>query len=217
MLRITLTFLAFRSSLRLCRSFGTGGARFVKDVLGFFQGRPRDLYQELQRRDRCGAHHHRRDTVGLQHTVDVVGLHFRIHIRGAEQGYQVEVVRRIHFRILILRHGFTISQNEIEAAEENMSEPVHDELENCEDQTSNRIAWFLVGVVIGATASILYAPKSGKDTRDFLAQKGQAGRDAVESTGREAIDKGHDIYLKGRQLVEDAADLFERGRKLVHG
>ena len=97
-----------------------------------------------------------------------------------------------------------------------MSEPVNDAVET-EDQTSNRIAWFLVGVVVGATASMLYAPRSGKDTRDYIAQKGQAGRDAVESTGREIVDRGHDLYLKGRQAVDDASDLFERGRKLVRG
>ena len=97
-----------------------------------------------------------------------------------------------------------------------MSEPVKDAVET-EDQSSNQIAWFLVGVVIGAVASIMYAPRSGKETRDYIAQKGQAGRDAVESTGRDIVDRGHDVYQKGRQIVDDATDLFERGRKLVHG
>ena len=98
-----------------------------------------------------------------------------------------------------------------------MSERNMEEQENAEDQSSNRIAWFLVGIVVGATAAVLYAPQSGKQTRDYIAQKGQAGRDAVESTGRDVVDRSRDLYDKGRQLVDDAADLFERGRKLVRG
>lgn len=98
-----------------------------------------------------------------------------------------------------------------------MAEDRDDQLENSGEESSNRLAWFLVGVVVGTAAAMLYAPQSGRDTRSYIAEKGQAGRDAVESTGRDIIERSHDIYEKGRQLVEDAADLFERGRKLVRG
>jgi len=96
-----------------------------------------------------------------------------------------------------------------------MSEQINDELENTD--TGNTLAWFLVGLVIGATAAILYAPQSGKETRDYISRTTQEGREAMESTSRDVIDRGKDMYEKGRQLVEDAADLFERGRKLVRG
>ena len=98
-----------------------------------------------------------------------------------------------------------------------MSEQINDELEITEDQVSSRIAWFFVGAVIGAAAAILYAPQSGKDTRDYLSKKTQESRDAVETTSRDIVERSRDVYEKGRQLVDDAADLFERGRKLVRG
>jgi gas vesicle protein len=98
-----------------------------------------------------------------------------------------------------------------------MSEPINDEMESTDSAESSNLAWFLVGLVIGATAAVLYAPKSGKDTREFLSRKTQESREAVESTGRDVIERSKDMYEKGRQLVEDAADLFERGRKLVRG
>jgi gas vesicle protein len=98
-----------------------------------------------------------------------------------------------------------------------MSEQSNDELEITEDQVSSRIAWFFVGAVIGAAAAILYAPQSGKDTRDYLSKKTQESRDAVETTSRDIVERSRDVYEKGRQLVDDAADLFERGRKLVRG
>ena len=98
-----------------------------------------------------------------------------------------------------------------------MSEQMNDEQQMTPDQAGNRIAWFMVGVVIGGAAAILYAPRSGRDTREFLAKKTQESRDAVESTSRDIVERSRDIYEKGRQLVDDAAELFERGRKLVRG
>ena len=98
-----------------------------------------------------------------------------------------------------------------------MSEQANDAPESNEEKSSNRLSWFLVGVVIGAAAAVLYAPKSGRDTREFITRKTTEGREAVESAGENILDRGRDLYDKGRQLVDDAADLFERGRKLVRG
>jgi gas vesicle protein len=85
-----------------------------------------------------------------------------------------------------------------------------------EDQTST-LAWFLTGAAIGATVAILYAPRSGKETRQYLGDKAQAGRDAVENASQDMMEAGRDVFERGRRLVEDAADLFDRGRRLVKG
>lgn len=98
-----------------------------------------------------------------------------------------------------------------------MSESNDDGLENTECQVTNRLAWFLVGVVVGAGAAVLYAPKSGKDTREYIAKRTKEGRETVEATSRDMMDRGHDLFERGRELVDDAADLFERGRKLMRG
>ena len=49
-----------------------------------------------------------------------------------------------------------------------------------QQDSSSSIAWFVTGALIGATAAVLYAPKSGKDTRQFIADRAQEGKDAVE-------------------------------------
>ncbi len=85
------------------------------------------------------------------------------------------------------------------------------------EQSTSRLAWFLTGAIIGATVAILYAPKSGKDTRQYISDKTQQGRDAVFDTSKDIADAARDMFERGRKLVEDAADLFERGRKLVKG
>jgi gas vesicle protein len=84
------------------------------------------------------------------------------------------------------------------------------------DETNN-LAWFLTGTIIGATVAMLYAPKSGKDTRQYISDKTQQGREAVTETSKDIADAGKEMFERGRKLVEDAAELFERGRKLVKG
>jgi gas vesicle protein len=81
----------------------------------------------------------------------------------------------------------------------------------------NNIAWFLAGAAIGAAAGLLFAPKSGRDTRELVSKTTLESRDAVERSGRELMEKGKELYDQGKKIVEDASDLFERGRKLVQG
>jgi gas vesicle protein len=95
-----------------------------------------------------------------------------------------------------------------------MSEDVREEMDEVQSESTNRLAWFLTGAIIGATVAILYAPKSGKDTRQYISDK---SRDAIGDTGKNIVDASREMFERGRQLVDDAADLFERGRKLVKG
>jgi gas vesicle protein len=88
---------------------------------------------------------------------------------------------------------------------------------DAQDETVSRIAWFFTGALIGATVAILYAPKSGKDTRKYISDRAQQGRDAVETASDNIVDASREMFERGRKLVEDAAELFERGRKLVRG
>jgi gas vesicle protein len=98
-----------------------------------------------------------------------------------------------------------------------MSREERNGVESESDDGANRLAWFLTGAVIGATVAMLYTPKSGKDTRRYIADKTQQGRDAVADTASDIADASREMFERGRKLVEDAADLFERGRKLVKG
>ena len=91
------------------------------------------------------------------------------------------------------------------------------ETHQCQSQAASNVAWFLTGAFIGAAAAILYAPQSGKETRKYLLDKTQEGREAVESAGQDIAEASKDMFDRGRQLVDDAADLFDRGRKLVKG
>ena len=79
------------------------------------------------------------------------------------------------------------------------------------------LAWFLAGAAIGAGVALLLAPRSGKDTREFIGHKAQEGGHAVAESGRDFLENSVDLFNRSRQLVEDAVDLFERGRRLARG
>lgn len=91
------------------------------------------------------------------------------------------------------------------------------EIRVAEEKTSGGFSWFIAGLGMGLAAAFLYAPKSGKQTREMLARKTQQGRDAVSETGKGVMEAGKEAFEKSRQFVDDAASLFERGRKLATG
>ena len=72
---------------------------------------------------------------------------------------------------------------------------------------------FLLGAVSGAAAALLYAPVTGRETREYLGEKAREGRErATEAAekGREVINQGRDIINQGRDTLATA---IERGRE----
>jgi gas vesicle protein len=80
---------------------------------------------------------------------------------------------------------------------------------------TDKFVWFLAGIGIGAGIALLYAPKTGRDTRRLIGKKARHGREAVADVSRDLIDKGREFYEKGRKVADDAVELFERGRGLM--
>lgn len=84
-------------------------------------------------------------------------------------------------------------------------------------EDNGKFVWFVAGAAIGATVALLYAPQSGKETRRVIQKKTRQGREALNESGREWMEKGRDLYEKGLRVADEAADLIERGRRLVEG
>lgn len=85
------------------------------------------------------------------------------------------------------------------------------------EENTSRFVWFIAGAAIGAAVALLYAPKSGAETRKLLGQKTEEGREALAGSGRDMLRRGRDLVDKGRQIADEAAEMFDRGRKLVQG
>jgi len=97
-----------------------------------------------------------------------------------------------------------------------MSEPI-EEREDRQESCVSSLAWFLTGAVVGAAVALLYAPKSGKDTRKYLTRKAEQGKQAVAGTSKDVVDASREMFDRGRKLVDEAAGLFDHARKMVKG
>lgn len=78
------------------------------------------------------------------------------------------------------------------------------------------LGWFFLGALAGAGAALLLAPRSGKETRDLLKEKGEeVARRAGEVTGDAQVRAG-DLLEKGREFFEQQsqrlASAFEAGK-----
>lgn len=86
------------------------------------------------------------------------------------------------------------------------------------DETyESRFIWFFAGAAIGATVALLFAPQSGRETRELIGRRAGDGRDALAEAGHDIAEKSKELYDKGKRIADEAADLFDRGRKLVQG
>jgi gas vesicle protein len=61
---------------------------------------------------------------------------------------------------------------------------------------------FLLGAVSGAAVALLYAPVSGRQTREYLGDKANEAR----ARANEAASKGRDALSQGRETLSTAID-----------
>lgn len=86
--------------------------------------------------------------------------------------------------------------------------------------SSNGFMWFLAGLGFGALLGVLYAPRSGRETREAIRNTAQEGKDYIKKQGREAreamgdwVERGKDAYNRQKEHIGSA---IEEGRKAFH-
>lgn len=70
-------------------------------------------------------------------------------------------------------------------------------------RNEGNLAWFVAGVTVGIAGAILFAPKSGRETRQQLADAASKGRDFASEQRKQATQYGRELYEKGRDLVDE--------------
>ena len=74
--------------------------------------------------------------------------------------------------------------------------------------TSGVVLSFLLGALSGAALAVLFAPRSGRETRELLSDK---VREAAERSRR----LGEQALQKGREATEDASGYLDRQREAL--
>lgn len=85
-----------------------------------------------------------------------------------------------------------------------------------EEKQSSGFSWFLAGLGLGALIGVLYAPKSGRETREDLMTSAREGTEYLKQKSRDAVDTVGDLVDRGKGQVNDyvgrGKEYVERGR-----
>ncbi len=84
------------------------------------------------------------------------------------------------------------------------------------ENTGSKVSYFLVGLGIGTLLGILFAPKSGEETREYLLDKAERGRDYAQKRARELRERAEEMVERGKDVIqsqkEQLASAVEAGK-----
>ena len=79
--------------------------------------------------------------------------------------------------------------------------------------SGNNFMWFLAGLGFGALLGVLYAPRSGRETREAIRNSAQEGGEYLKTRGREAresvnqwVERGKDVVSRKKEELGSALD-----------
>lgn len=84
------------------------------------------------------------------------------------------------------------------------------------DDNQQAFGWFLAGLGLGALVGILYAPKSGRETREDIVAASKDGSEFVKTRAREYVDQAGQLVERGKgqatEYVSKGKEAVGRGR-----
>src|SRR5687767_14986109 len=81
-----------------------------------------------------------------------------------------------------------------------------------ENSGGDKFLYFLAGAGVGAVLSLLFAPKSGKETRDIIARTATDSREFITNKYSEGKQFVGDT---GRKVTEDFNSFLDRSKEAV--
>src|ERR1022692_3311556 len=92
-----------------------------------------------------------------------------------------------------------------------------------EENKSFGLAWFLAGLGVGALVGILYAPKSGRETREDLISGAREGTEYLRNRTHQVAEQMGDLVDQGKEQMGEYVDrgraqweeFVERGKNMV--
>src|SRR5262245_55249282 len=80
-----------------------------------------------------------------------------------------------------------------------------------------KLSYFFLGVGIGVAVGLLFAPKSGEETRELIRSKAEEGKDYLKRRGEEARESAGEWVERGRTAVsrqkEQLSAAMEAGKQ----
>jgi gas vesicle protein len=76
------------------------------------------------------------------------------------------------------------------------------------DRDGGSFLWFLAGLGVGAVVGVLYAPRSGDETREVLRSKAAEGSEHMRHQARRAREQAGDWIDRSRDVLNQQGDRF---------
>lgn len=70
----------------------------------------------------------------------------------------------------------------------------------------NKFSYFFLGLGLGVAAGLLFAPKTGAETRDLLRSKADEGKEYVKRRSGELVDTANDAIERGKTAMARQRD-----------
>ena len=73
-------------------------------------------------------------------------------------------------------------------------------------EEDSKFSYFFLGLGLGVAAGLLFAPKTGADTRDMIRSKADEGKEYLKRRSTELKESANDAIEKGRTAVSRQRD-----------
>jgi gas vesicle protein len=73
-------------------------------------------------------------------------------------------------------------------------------------EDDNKFSYFFLGLGLGVAVGLLFAPKTGAETRDLILSKADEGKDYLKRRTIDLKDSASDVIEKGRSSVTRQRD-----------
>jgi gas vesicle protein len=87
---------------------------------------------------------------------------------------------------------------------------------NDRNDAAGYLGWFFLGGMIGAAAALLMAPKTGRETRELLTERGNEVAKRAQAMATDAQGRAGEWFDKSRELFEEQTQrlmtAFEAGK-----
>ena len=77
---------------------------------------------------------------------------------------------------------------------------------------TDKFLYFVAGAGLGAVVALLFAPKSGRETRELIARTANESRDFVSHKMNEGR---HFVEEKGRKVADDFTSFLDKSKEAV--
>ena len=69
-----------------------------------------------------------------------------------------------------------------------------------------KFVYFLAGISIGALVGVLFAPRSGRETREYIAGRAEDGKELLRQQTRKLREQANEYVERGRGVINQQRD-----------